>query len=231
MRDFLLFVDTETTGLPKNWSAPYDDKKNWPCSVQVAWAIYTKEGQKIKAENFYVQDDAFEISPASIKIHGITHEFLKQHGVQREEVLTQLAADLNQYQPLVVAHYMQLDYHMIGVCFHRADMQNPLPSLPLFCTMKASTNFPLQQHQRFLRLGELYERLFGAPLEHQHNAIVDAMATAKCFFELVKRGDIDDAVIGKQKALPEPKAPSKKFGCGIPFILMFLITLLFAYWI
>ena len=234
MRDYLLFVDTETTGIPKNWSAPYDDKSNWPCSVQVAWAIYSKEGRKVKAENFYVQDDDFKISPESIKIHGITHDYLKKHGVPREQVLAQLAADLNEYQPLVVAHYMQLDYHMIGVCFHRAGIHNPLPSLPLFCTMKASTNFPLKQRQRFLRLGEMYERLFGAPLEHQHNAMVDATATAKCFFELVKRGDIDEGVIERQNALDTPNPyPSlnRKTGCGIPFLLMFLISLLFSYWI
>jgi DNA polymerase-3 subunit epsilon len=234
VRDYLLFIDTETTGIPKNWSAPYTDNENWPCSVQVAWAIYTKEGQKVKAENFYVRDDAFEISPASIKIHGITHDFLKKHGVKREEVLTQLDADLKQYQPLVIAHYMQLDYHMIGVGYHRAGMHNPLPGLPLFCTMRVTADLPLHQHQRFLRLGELYERLFGASLEHQHNALVDATATAKCFFEMVKRGDINDGVIERQNALDIPNPyPSlnKKTGCGVTFLFMFLLTLFLSYWI
>lgn len=230
----MLFVDTETTGLPKSWSAPYTDNENWPCSVQVAWAIYTKEGQKVKAENFYVWDDAFEISPASIKIHGITQDFLKEHGVPREEALTQLAADLKQYQPLVVAHYMQLDYHMIGVGFHRAGMHNPLPGLPLFCTMKHTSSLPLHRHQRFLRLGELYERLFGVSLEHQHDAIVDATATAACFFELVKRGDLNDGMIERQHALDTPNlypSLSSKPGCSVAFLYMFLIALFLSYWI
>ena len=232
MRDHLLFIDTETTGIPKDWNAPYTDDKSWPCSVQVAWAIYTKDGRKVKSENFYVRDDDFDISPASIKIHGITHAFLKEHGVQREEVLTQLAADLNQYQPLVIAHYMQLDYHMVGVCFHRAGMENPLPELPLFCTMQASSSFLLHSHQHFLRLGEMYERLFNVPLEHQHDAMVDAEATAKCFFELVKRGDIDDAFIQKQQAVSVvAPAADKRTGCGISVLGVFIVSLLLSYWI
>ena len=232
MRDYLLFIDTETTGIPKDWNAPYSDNNSWPCSVQVAWGIYTKEGEEVKTVNYYVRDDDFKISPASIKIHGITHAFLKEHGVPREEVLTHLAADLKEYQPLVVAHYMQLDYHMVGVCFHRAGMYNPLPELPLFCTMQASSSFLLHSHQRFLRLGEMYERLFNAPLEHQHNAMVDARATAKCFFELMKRGDIDEAFIKKQQATSViAPALKKKTGCGLSMFFAFIVTLLLSYWI
>lgn len=228
----MLFIDTETTGIPKDWNAPYTDNDSWPLSVQVAWAIYTKDGQEVKSEDFYVRDDDFEISPESIRIHGITSAFLQEHGVQREEVLTQLAADLNQYKPLVVAHFMQLDYHMVGVCFHRAGMYNPLPELPLFCTMRASSNFVLHSHQRFLRLSEMYERLFNVALEHHHNAIVDAKATAKCFFELVKRGDINEGMIARQQAdsVVAPAA-DKKTGCGLIPLFMFVISLLLSYWI
>lgn len=232
MRDYLLFIDTETTGIPKDWKAPYSDNDSWPVSVQVAWAIYTKDGKEVKSENFYVRDDDFEISPESIKIHGITDAFLQEYGVEREEVLTQLSADLNRYQPLVIAHFMQLDYHMVGVCFHRANMHNPLPELPLFCTMRASSDFVIYSHQRFLRLGEMYEWLFNVPLENQHNAIVDARATAKCFFELVRRGDIDDRLIKKQQAdsIVAPAAEKKK-GCGLSALFMFVVSLMLSYWI
>ncbi len=35
----ILFIDTQTTGLPKNWNAPITDTKNWPRLVQIAWII------------------------------------------------------------------------------------------------------------------------------------------------------------------------------------------------
>lgn len=228
----MLFIDTETTGIPLDWSAPYSDRESWPCSVQVAWAIYSKDGREIKSENFYVRDDTFQISKASIKIHGITQQFLQEHGIRREEVLAQLTADLEAYQPLVVAHFMQLDYHMVAACYERATMPNPLPELPLFCTLLASTGFLLQPHQRYLRLGELYERLFGEQLQNQHNAIYDAKATAKCFFELVQRGDISDDLIEKQEAIKvhTPQTKTRK-GCGLSLMAMVLFSILLSYWI
>ncbi len=56
MSDYLLFIDTETSGLPKKWGLPYSAKNNWPFSVQIAWVIYTKEGQKVKQENHFIKE-------------------------------------------------------------------------------------------------------------------------------------------------------------------------------
>lgn len=35
-----LFIDTETTGLPKEYDAPYTDIDNWPRLVQLAWIVF-----------------------------------------------------------------------------------------------------------------------------------------------------------------------------------------------
>ena len=206
MREFILFIDTETTGKPLDWDAPYSDTKSWPYSVQIAWAVYTREGQELKSENHYIYEPELQISEASGRIHGITHDFLREHGKARKEVLSLLAQDLEQYQPLVVGHFMQLDYHMLGVGFHRAGMPNPLPHLPTFCTMNASAGFLLQPKQNILRLGELYERLFQEPLQRQHDAAVDVKATAACFFKLVEQGDITPKTMLQQQE--EQKIPS-----------------------
>jgi len=37
----ILFFDTETTGLPKNWKAPVEQLDNWPRLVQIAWQVYS----------------------------------------------------------------------------------------------------------------------------------------------------------------------------------------------
>ncbi|PRY11271.1 DNA polymerase-3 subunit epsilon [Pontibacter ummariensis] len=226
----MLFIDTETTGIPKDWNAPYSDATSWPCSVQIAWSIYTKDGEEIRTENHYIGDDDFEISPESQQIHGITREFLLEHGESRKVVLSLLADDLRKYQPLVIGHFMQLDYHMLGVGFYRAGMGNPLPELPTFCTMNASANFLLMPRQRYLRLNELYERLFGTRMDDQHDALADAQATAACFFELVKRGDINDEVIAQQR-MPPPRELSH-FRVSYKHILLlviFIIAVLLIY--
>ncbi|TPE43041.1 3'-5' exonuclease [Pontibacter mangrovi] len=224
MREFILFIDTETTGKPLDWDAPYSDATSWPYSVQIAWAVYTKEGQELKGENHYIYEPELEISETSEKIHGITKEFLQEHGKARKQVLSLLAQDLEKYQPLVVGHFMQLDYHMLGVGFHRANLPNPLPQLPTFCTMNASANFFLKQGQRFLRLGELYERLFQEPLQQQHDAAVDVKATAACFFKLMEQGDITPETILRQQ---EEQRVSRQASSAKNKIQLFIILALF----
>lgn len=206
MREFLLFVDTETSGLPPDWNLPYAVEQNWPYIVQVAWLIYTREGEQVKAANHYMPLPAgVTIDPSSAKVHGLTPEFLQERGEDRGTVMQQLHDDLAHYQPLVVAHFMELDLHMIGAGFHRAHLDNPLQHLPTFCTMKLTEGFVRPVQQRYLHLGDLYTRLFQEPLLHQHDAWVDAQAVAQCFFEMQRKGDINEQTIVRQQ-LPEKVA-------------------------
>ena len=87
--------------------------------------VYTREGQEVKAENHYIQPSDYDLDLASGSVHGLTLEFLQKHGESRHAVMQLLHRDLTHYQPQVVAHFMQLDYHMVGVSFHRAGLSNP----------------------------------------------------------------------------------------------------------
>ena len=199
MKDYLLFVDTETSGLPKDWSKPYSAVDNWPYIVQLAWVVYTKEGNAVKSENHYIKPVDYSISDISRQIHGISDAFLMEHGKTRKEVMQLIYQDLLYYQPLVVGHFMQLDYHMLGLGFYRAGLENPLKELATFCTMQFTSNFYRESGHKYLRLNQLYERLFGVAMQQQHNALADATATARCFFEMRKRGDITEEIMAQQK--------------------------------
>ncbi|MBD1396030.1 3'-5' exonuclease [Pontibacter sp. JH31] len=204
MNEYLLFVDTETSGLPKDWNLPYSAPDNWPHIVQVAWEVYTWDGQQVKAENFYIAASDYEIHPVSQRIHGISQDFLQNKGLARGTVMQCLHDDLLYYKPLVVGHFMQLDYHMLGLGFYRAGLDNPLLELPAFCTMLATSHFIRESRQRHMRLGELYMRLFQEPLQDEHDASVDANATARCFFELWRKGDINEqTIVLQQQPIPE----------------------------
>ena len=231
MRDYLLFIDTETSGLPPKWDVPYSERDNWPYSVQIAWVIYTKDGQEIKKENHYVKDNDFEISPAAFRIHGISKAFLQEHGKSREKILQLLAADLAHYHPLVVAHFMQLDFHMIGADFYRTGKDNLLKDYPRFCTMLATSKYVSNPRSKYLRLDRLFYILFGEDLQNQHEALTDATATAACFFEMVKLGDIDDAKIARQQKARQESSPRiYGLGCGISALIISFLTFLFSFW-
>lgn len=199
MRNYLLFIDTEASGLPQKWNLPYSDNSNWPYSVQISWLIYTAEGEEVKRENHYILNDNIEIEASAIKIHGITKKILQQKGQKREVVMEALASDLAKYNPLVLGHFMELDYHLLNADFYRAGIKSPLLHLPIFCTMLATTHFVRNPKCRYLRLAELYNMLFNRKLENEHNALVDAKATAECFFALLKRGDIKEEELECQK--------------------------------
>ncbi|MCB2379888.1 3'-5' exonuclease [Hymenobacter sp. BT635] len=230
MREYVLFVDTETSGIPQDWNQPYSVLGNWPHIAQLAWVLYSRDGQEIKAENHYILPSDYDLSPASIGVHGLTREFLLAHGRPRHEVLRLLYQDLLRYEPLVVAHFMKLDFHMLGVGFYRAGLENPLDVLPTFCTMLTTSRFVRPGQQGYLRLGELYERLFHEPLERQHDARVDAYATARCFFELWRKGDITDQTIAAQAPLRRPGlAANPNHWVILAALLLGLALLLAAY--
>lgn len=229
MRDYILFIDTETSGLPKKWDAPYSANDNWPFIVQIAWMIFRQDGEYIKTENHYIKDNDYEISQPSGNIHGINPAFLKEHGEERKAVMQLLQQDLLHYNPLIVGHFLQLDSQMIGVGFHRAGLENPAEKLPGFCTMKLSGSFIRYKPSRYLKLGELYERVFNEPLNNQHNALTDVKATAACFFELRKKGDIDKSVIESQQN-PEKKNLLPDYFSWILILLIFFVLLFMIFW-
>lgn len=233
MRDYLLFIDTETSGLPKKWDVPVSQPDNWPYALQISWIIYTKEGEKIKEENHYINEDDFKITLSSIKIHGITKDFLRKNGQPRKEVMTILANDLNQYQPMVIGHFLELDTDVTGAEFFRVAMDNPFKKLPCFCIMLATTYLVRNPRAKYLRLGDLYETLFTIPQENKHDALGDVAATAACFFELERRGDINDETIKLQlhPLSTEEATFTEKFKWSVFVVMVCLLTALIAHWI
>jgi DNA polymerase-3 subunit epsilon len=229
VNDYLLFIDTEASGLPLDWDLPYTTPGNWPSAVQVSWLVYTKEGQEVKREDHFILNSDFVISPKAMEIHGINPGLLGVKGEDRKTVMQLLANDLKQYQPLVIGHFIQLDYHILGADFYRAGIENPLVNLPLFCTMMATTQLIWTPMPKSLLLGDLYSFLFYKPLHNQHNALTDAHATALSFFELLKRGEISEKLITGQQQHPGI-SKLKKFSLRtlqaiIPVVILILIIL------
>ena len=225
MTDFLLFIDTEASGLPKKWDLPYTVEGNWPFAVQVSWFVYNKDGVKVKEQNYFVSNKDFKISETALGIHGLTPIFLKKNGIPRMELLHILSKDLEEYQPMIVGHFLELDYHVIGAEYHRIGIEkHPMQNLPCFCIMSASMHLQQNPNSKFLHLGQLFELLFKKPLLNQHNALVDASATADCFFELVKRNEIIS--FDQPPIVFKPKENITKL---LVWIILFVLILLSAF--
>jgi DNA polymerase III alpha subunit (gram-positive type) len=182
----ILFFDTETSGLPKNWRAPITDSSNWPRLVQIAWIVFNEEGERIYNEDNIIKPENFLIPEEASNIHGITTEIALAKGRDLIEVLQALNNKIDN-SDILVAHNMNFDSRIIGAEMIRNNLSTNLFNKQLICTMEASTNFcalPSDYGYKWPKLSELHVKLFGENFQEAHNASVDIEATAKCFWKL-----------------------------------------------
>jgi DNA polymerase-3 subunit epsilon len=186
----ILFFDTETTGLPKNYKAPITDHENWPRMVQLGWMRYDRAGQLLEQANQIVRPEGFTIPRDAARVHGITTERALREGEPLGDVLAGFAAAIER-SDLLVAHNMDFDEKIAGAEFHRCELPNRLMDTPHLCTMKTTSDLcqlPGRFGYKWPRLEELHRHLFGTSFQDAHDASVDVRICAKCYFELVGRG-------------------------------------------
>lgn len=227
MRTHLLFVDTETSGIPPSMQASVTDPEKWPFVLQVAWRVYDKSGELIKKENHYIYEPEISIKKSAFKIHGITKDALLAKGEHRKAVMQLFLKDLNHYDPLVIGHFVEFDSKMLQVALYRAGLPNPLKDCPHFCTMLATTEYKRFPNHNYPKLPDLYQGLFGEKMMHVHDSAADAEATARCFFELYKKGEIDEKMIDNQPLFSKVKEKVwQKTGCGLSLFIIWIAGLI-----
>lgn len=188
----LIFVDTETTGLPKYRNAPaLQAPYNWPELVSVAWSVY-ENGQLISSDYAVIKPQGWVISAESTKIHGITQAYAEDNGRNLAFILNDLANDL-QAANAVVAHNLEFDKNVLFNMYKWHLYLNPLHFWPAreICTMLKSTDelkipskFPTTYRQyKPPSLLELYQATFpGRAFEGQHNSQKDVEALAEIYW-------------------------------------------------
>jgi DNA polymerase-3 subunit epsilon len=105
-------------------------------------------------------------------------------------VLNEFTKQIEQCHSLI-AHNISFDEKIIGAEFLRNKMQNVIPTKKRICTMQGSKHYCAIKGPygiKFPRLAELHYKLFNCNFDEAHDAGADINATAKCFWELKKRG-------------------------------------------
>jgi DNA polymerase III epsilon subunit-like protein len=188
----ILFFDTETTGLPKNWKAPVTDLDNWPRLVQLAYLVYDFDGNLIHSCNEIIKPNGFTIPMEASKVHGITTNTANQRGSQIEEVFELFSIHLKRAK-VIVAHNMAYDEKIIGSELIRLGLESTLDSKEKICTMESTVDLCKidgPYGYKWPKLEELHRFLFNHDFEGAHDALADIQATARCFWELKKIGVI-----------------------------------------
>ncbi|MBR1369609.1 hypothetical protein RJ53_08985 [Methanocalculus chunghsingensis] len=187
-----LIFDTETTGLPLYPGAPYADLHAWPRLVQVGWVVCSASGEQIAGESLIIRPEGFAIPAGAEKVHGISTRSAEATGVPVADALRRFQEECAR-SDAVVAHNLAFDEGVITSECLRLEMDPPFLDLIRICTMEVAA--PVCRLRRpggwkYPTLTEVHGFLFGAGYEGCHDALHDAKATARCFFELVDRGCI-----------------------------------------
>ncbi|MEX0719673.1 MAG: DNA polymerase III subunit alpha [Balneolaceae bacterium] len=188
-----LIFDTETTGLPQDFSAPIADLDNWPRLVQLAWQLHDHTGKLIGYGNHIVKPEGFTIPFNSEKIHGISTERAQQEGVDLEYVLKEFSKDMERAY-FLIGHNVSFDEKVMGAEYLRNKMPSAIIDKPKIDTKDEGTNFCKILNNRggykWPSLAELHLKIFNKGFKDAHDAAADVEATARCFLELVRLGAI-----------------------------------------
>lgn len=173
----ILFVDTETTGLPDFAGTPQD--KGQPRLVQLA-AILMDSGYNVRAElNMLVRPEGYVITPEVEKIHGISQATALQYGFLELDVMVMFNYFCRRADT-IVAHNLKFDAFILGTAFHAVGLEAAPPENK-YCTMTEMAKIISPGRNGRVSLMQSYQHAFGKKFDNAHDAMADVRACARLY--------------------------------------------------
>jgi len=177
----IVAFDTETTGLIKPQVTELSEQ---PRIIEIYCKKMDEDGKEI--DTFHsLLNPGIPLPPIITKITGITDSDL-----EGAPVFLQIWEDLARFMhgaDILTAHNLAFDRNMLGNELMRAEKLCNFPwPIEHICTVRKSKHYEGYR----LNLAKLYKYLFNEEFEDAHRASNDVNAQARCFIEMVNRGDI-----------------------------------------
>jgi DNA polymerase-3 subunit epsilon len=208
---YVMTIDTETTGLLPKYDrkkGEYPSLEEYPYITQLSFIIFDViDLYVVYVYNTFIRiPPHIEISEKVTEITGVTRELLDEKGIDIQEAICHLT-DWFFRMDCIVAHNMHFDSKMIQTEVKRhyskllynnqicIQLFNPTycqaMQIELYCTMMSSKSFcdlKIESkygtvYQKFPKLSEFHEILFGTVPENLHNSLVDTLVCLKCFMK------------------------------------------------
>ena len=177
----IVCFDVETTGLNKA-----------QCRIiQIAVVKFNPNTHEILYQNsWYVKPTGvYDIDYSSTKVHGLTKEFIEEHGVSLASIIPDILE--------VMKDSDILTYN--GTSFDIAILQKELDregmyDVDLYEDRLFIDSFDIEKSFNSLKLVDVYKRYTGEELDDAHNAYADVMATIEVFNYQKKKYDVSESV-------------------------------------
>jgi DNA polymerase III epsilon subunit-like protein len=205
--------DFETSGLPKGRKpvtqetlGQYDTCR----AVSLSAARFSSRGRLVDTFDAMILPTDFTISPGSIAIHGITEEMAKSKGRPFLQVFADFMTFIGPRTKTIVAHNAKFDVSVLRSEMLRHDIDLSLiDDLNFRCTLEL-------YRERFLkpiRLGVLYEDIFGEQFENAHNSLADCIACGRVYPYVIGH-ERTLKPIGVPKVIIGASSVATAIGCG-----------------
>lgn len=191
MSTYKFVFDTETSGLPyKERGSNYDytnlDHFNSSRLLSISWLLLNDVNEIVEKKTYYIKPDNFEISEASINIHGLSKEFLNENGITIHEVLLNLNGLFTKYNiNLLIAHNINFDINILKSELFRYNYTitlNKIARTETFCTMLGSQ--VRMNVYKWPKLAEAYRYFYNEDITNAHDAEYDTLYCYKVFLKL-----------------------------------------------
>jgi DNA polymerase III epsilon subunit-like protein len=205
--------DFETSGLPKGRKpvtqetlGQYDTCR----AVSLSAARFSSKGRLVDTFDAMIIPTDFDISPGSVAIHGITEEMAKSKGRPFLQVFTDFMTFIGPRSKTLIAHNAKFDVSVLRseMLRHGIDL-SLIEDLNFRCTLEL-------YRERFLkpiRLGVLYEEIFGEQFENAHNSLADCIACGRVYPYVIGH-ERTLKPIGVPKVIIGASSVATAIGCG-----------------
>lgn len=183
----ILFLDTETTGLPDrigfdNYYKPsLVEKYNNSRIIELAYVI-VEDGKIVKKVSNLIKPDNFKIENSNI--HGIDQTKAQEEGIDISIVLNEFELDIKQVN-CIIAHNLLFDINiLLSECYRygKEDLINIINNVNKQCTM-IQGKVKLNQY-KYPKLIDLYKYYFNIEPVQEHRALSDTMLCIDCYFKM-----------------------------------------------
>lgn len=200
----VLVFDTETTGLPSERNPSVKEVDKWPHIIQVSFILYDTETiEMLECKDHIIKlNDNVDISPESIKVHGITRSQSMRKGIPIMNALNDFNNALKQAD-WVVGHNLSFDKRMVMAESNRLKIPQYFTygngrGKKEYCTMMNSVEMCQieaigrsgQSYYKYPKLHELHEHLFQTMPTGLHDSMGDVLICLRCYGMMRHEHDI-----------------------------------------
>lgn len=173
--------DFETSGLPvgRRPVTPETVHQFDSCrAVSLSAARFSSRGRLIDTFDAIIYPNDFQISQDSIAIHGITQQQAEREGRPFTEVFLDFMRFIGPRTKTMIAHNAKFDTSVL-----RSEMIRHGLNLSLIehLNFRCTLDLYKQRFSKPIKLGVLYEQIFGEAFENAHNSLADCIACGRVY--------------------------------------------------